>query len=433
LLHEALYERRTACIRRLGGCRSREVQFTRFLRNEAVTTGAMVCEAVTRTAPRVAGRDIVVIQDTTELNLGGRRARANGYGPIGKGGAVRGLVLHVGLAIELATGAVIGLANVQVWNRDKGAMTPRHSRATADKESQRWIDNAARAGEMLAAANSITDVSDRESDIYEHFASRPANVDLLVRSHHNRRIETGPDMAGDLLHRFIDGSPEQGRFTVNIPAAPGRKARTAELAIRFAPIRLCRPESAARNLPKTIDVTLVDVFEVSVPPKDGKPVHWRLLTTHRVANLGEARRIVDLYRMRWTIEEFFRTLKSASLNIEDADIGDPQVMMKLVVAAAITAVTVMQLVKARDGTTEQLLTDAFDPEDQPILEALSLRLEGATQLQKNPHPKGSLSFATWVIARLGAWTGYYGKPGPKVISRGFYDFQRIKYGAELRL
>jgi hypothetical protein len=249
LLHEALYERRTACIRRLGGCRSREVQFTRFLRNEAVTTGAMVCEAVTRTAPRVAGRDIVVIQDTTELNLGGRRARANGYGPIGKGGAVRGLVLHVGLAIELATGAVIGLADVQVWNRDKGAMTPRHSRATADKESQRWIDNAARAGEMLAAANSITDVSDRESDIYEHFASRPANVDLLVRSHHNRRIETGPDMAGDLLHRFIDGSPEQGRFTVNIPAAPGRKARTAELAIRFAPIRLCRPESAARNLP----------------------------------------------------------------------------------------------------------------------------------------------------------------------------------------
>ena len=206
LLHEALYERRTACIRRLGGCRSREVQFTRFLRNEAVTTGAMVCEAVTRTAPRVAGRDIVVIQDTTELNLGGRLARANGYGPIGKGGAVRGLVLHVGLAVELATGAVIGLADVQVWNRDKGAMTPRHSRATADKESQRWIDNAARAGEMLAAANSITDVSDRESDIYEHFASRPANVDLLVRSHHNRRIETGPDMAGDSpapVHRWL--------------------------------------------------------------------------------------------------------------------------------------------------------------------------------------------------------------------------------------
>ena len=106
--------------------------------------------------------------------------------------------------------------------------------------------------------------------------------------------------------------------------------------------------------------------------------------------------------------------------------------MKLVVAAAILAVTAMQLVKARDGT-EQLLADAFDPDDQPVLEALSLRLEGATQRQKNPHPKGTLSFASWVIARLGGWTGYYGKPGPKVINRGLYDFHRIKYGAELRL
>src|SRR6476661_8016887 len=161
LLHEALYERRTACIRRLGGCRSREVQFTRFLRNEAVTTGAMVCEAVTRTAPRVAGRDIVVIQDTTELNLGGRRARTNGYGPIGKGGAVRGLVLHVGLAVDQTTGAIIGLVDAQVWNRDKGALKHRHARATVEKESQRWLDGAARSGEALAEANSITEVSDR--------------------------------------------------------------------------------------------------------------------------------------------------------------------------------------------------------------------------------------------------------------------------------
>jgi hypothetical protein len=178
---------------------------------------------------------------------------------------------------------------------------------------------------------------------------------------------------------------------------------------------------------------MVDVREVSPPPENSEPVHWRLLTTHQVTNLGEARRIVDLYRMRWTIEEYFRTLKTGSFNIEDADIGDPQVMMKLVIAAAITSVTVMQLVKARDGTTEQRLADAFDPQDQPLLEALSLRLEGATERQKNPHPKGSLSFASWVIARLGGWTGYYGKAGPKVISRGLYDFQRIKYGAELTL
>jgi hypothetical protein len=432
-LHQALFERRTSCIRRLAGSRSREVQFGRFLRNDAVTTGAMMCEAVSKTAARVAGRDIVVIQDTTELNLGGRRARTNGYGPIGKGGAVRGLVLHVGLAVDQTTGAIIGLVDAQVWNRDKGALKHRHARATVEKESQRWLDGAARSGEALAEANSITEVSDRESDIYEHFARRPGNVDLLVRARHNRRIESGPDNTLDLLYRLVDDLPEAGRFTLNIPAAPGRRPRTAELAIRFTSTKLCRPKRGARDLPKTVEVTMVDVREVSPPPEDSEPVHWRLLTTHEVSNLGQARRIVDLYRMRWTIEEYFRTLKTGSFNIEDADIGDPKVMMKLVVAAAITSLTVMQLVKARDGTTDQLLADAFDPEDQPVFEALSVRLEGATERQKNPHPKGSLSFATWVIARLGGWTGYYGKAGPKVISRGLYDFQQIKYGAELRL
>ena len=38
------------------------MQFTRFLRNEAVTTGEMMCGAATKTAARVAGRDMVVIQ-----------------------------------------------------------------------------------------------------------------------------------------------------------------------------------------------------------------------------------------------------------------------------------------------------------------------------------------------------------------------------------
>ena len=49
-MHEALFERRTACIRRLAGCRAREVRFGRFLRNDAVTPGAMMCEAAGKTA-----------------------------------------------------------------------------------------------------------------------------------------------------------------------------------------------------------------------------------------------------------------------------------------------------------------------------------------------------------------------------------------------
>jgi hypothetical protein len=432
-LHAALVARPCSCIRRLGGTRAREIQFTRFLRNGSVTAAEMASHAAESTAARTVGRDVVVIQDTSELALGGRRAKANGYGPVGKGGALRGLLLHAVLAVDAGTGGVLGLVDAKVWNRKGGKAKPRRARKTPQKESQRWLDGTMRAAEVLAAANSITGVSDRESDIYEHFARCPSNVHLIVRACQNRQIETDTADQMNLLFSHVDSLPEQGRLEVKIPAAPGRKARVTELAVRFSRVVLCKPlHGAARDLPATIALTMVDVRETSTP-EDGKPIHWRLLTTREVTSLGEARRIIDLYRMRWAIEEFFHTLKTAGFDIEAADIGDPQVMIKFVTAAAVAAVTVMQLVKARDGTTGQSLTDAFEPADQPILEAVSTQLEGKTARQKNPHPRGSLAFASWVISRLGGWTGYYGKPGPHVIRRGLDDFQRIKYGAALRL
>jgi Transposase DDE domain len=408
------------------------VRFTRFLRNDRVSVAEMASHAASRTAERVAGRDIIVVQDTSELFLGGRRAKANGYGPVGKGGGTRGLLLHAALALDAESDAVLGLADVQVWNRDKGKVTPRRSRATADKESQRWLSATAQAAAALSDARSITVISDRESDIYQHFAQRPANVQLLVRSNWNRKIELESG-ASTQLFAFVDSLPEAARFCVTIPAAPGRKERTAVLALRFSPVTLCKPHpSPAPDLPNTIGLTMVDVREVS-SGHDGKPIHWRLLTTHVVTSSKKARRIVDFYRRRWTIEEFFRTLKSAGFDIEEADIGEPDVMMKFVAAVAVATVTIMQLVRARDGTTNEQLAEAFEPDERPVLEALSTQLEGATERQKNPHPKGTLAFAAWVIARLGGWTAYYGKPGPKVMRIGLEAFRRIKYGTTLTL
>ena len=431
-MHAALVGRRCPRIRRLAGNRAREVRFTRFLRNEKVSVAEMASPAASRTAERVAGREIIVVQDTSELILGGRRAKANGYGPVGKGGGTRGLLLHAALALDADNDALLGLVDAQVWNRDKGKVTLRRSRAMADKESQRWLSVTAQASAALSAARSITMISDRESDIYEHFAQRPVNVELLVRSNWNRKINL-PSGASTQLFTFVDALPEAARFSVTIPAAPGRKERTAVLALRFSPVRLCKPHpSPAPDLPDTIRLTMVDVREVS-SGHDGKPIHWRLLTTHVVTSSKKARRIVDLYRKRWTIEEFFRTLKTAGFDIEEADIGEPEVMMKFVAAVAVATVTIMQLVRARDGTTNEQLADAFDPDDKPVLEALSTQLEGATDKQKNPHPNGTLAFAAWVIARLGGWTAYYGKPGPRVMRIGLEDFRRIKYGTTLTL
>lgn len=409
------------------------MQFTRFLRNRSVTAPAMSRHAGEQTARRVTGREVVAIQDTSELVLGGRRARAAGYGPVGKGSALGGLLLHPVLAVEVGSEALLGLVSMQVWNRPGGGQrSTRRDRVTSAKESQRWIDGMRQAGEGLSQAASITVLCDREGDMYELFAQRPLNVHLVVRACQNRRIEQAAPQDAKLLFELIDVQPEQGRITIEVPAAPGRSARTSELAVRFVSTLLRRPlHGADPTLPEALPVTLVEVGETAPPADGSKPIRWRLLTTHGVTNLTQAQRVVDLYRLRWTIEEFFSTLKKAGFDIEAADIGGPQAMINFVAAAVIAAITIKQLVQARDGATAQSLADAFEPDDQPILEAVSAKLEGKTNRQRNPHPKGSLAFAAWVIARLGGWTGYYGKPGPKVMRIGLTDFRAIKHGTTL--
>ena len=169
-----------------------------------------------------------------------------------------------------------------------------------------------------------------------------------------------------------------------------------------------------------------------VDPPAGENIHWRLLTTRPVADLREALEVADLYRRRWAIEQLFRTMKTQGFDIESLQIEDDVPRRNLVMATLVAAVTVQQLVHARDGADAQgrlrPVTDAFDPDDIPLLEALCASLEGKTQRQKNPHPRASLAYAAWVCARLGGWTGYYGKPGPVVMLQGWFEFKAAKRG-----
>lgn len=405
------------------------MQFTRLLRNESVTVAEMATCAGERTAPAAAGREVLAIQDSSELVFGGKKARARGFGPIGRGGATGGLLLHAMLAVDALTGGVLGAVDLQVRNRAGRRPKHRRARLTAQKESQRWLDGMTRAATVLAAAQRITVIADSESDIYEEYARRPANVHLITRVAQDRRLA---DSMGTSLLALADGLPEQARHTVTIPAAPGRPQRQAVLALRFAPVRIRKPKhGAGPDLPACVEMELVDIREVDAPA-GVTAIHWRLLTTHRVDTPQAARMILDFYRRRWIIEDYFRTLKTAGFDIENCEIADPDAMTRFVGAAACAAVRVLQLVRARDGASAQAIPDAFEPGDQPILEAINATLEGKTQRQKNPHPRGSLAYAAWVIARLGAWDGYYGKPGPKVMRIGLQQFHAIRYGHQLR-
>ena len=203
------------------------------------------------------------------------------------------------------------------------------------------------------------------------------------------------------------------------------------MAARFCRIELKRPRNSVdEGLPESLRLHLVDLREVD--PPSGEIIHWRLITTYPVADLREALQVGELYRRRWAIEQLFRTMKTQGFDIEGLRIEDDVPRCNLVMAALIAAVTVQQLVHARDGGGAKgrlrPIIDAFEEADIPLVEALCATLEGKTQRQKNPHPKRSLAYAAWVCARLGGWTGYYGKPGPVVMLQGWLQFQAAKQG-----
>lgn len=402
-------------VRRLGGDRAGEIRLSRFLRNRAVTPEEMARTAGAATSGRVAGRHVLAIQDTTVV-------RSDGGG---------GHYLHAVLAVDADDDAILGLIDGAFLSRSEGRKAGRRALPIEDKESFRWLTGAFRAGEVCAAARQVTVIADREADIFEAFAQRPASVDLLVRASQDRSLEDG----GRLFAR-CDALAPVAQAMLDLAAKPGRRARQAVLAVRFMPATLARPKNRkGAGEPGSVSLNLVDIREIGPPPGEA-PVHWRLLTTHRVTNGAEALAIADLYRRRWAIEQLFRTMKTQGFDIEGLRIEDERPRSNLVMAALIAAVTVQQLVHARDGKTGlngalRPITDAFEPEDDALLAAYCARLEGKTARQKNPHPRGSLAYAAWVCARLGGWTGYYGKPGPVVMLNGWQQFQDAKAAVRL--
>lgn len=379
----------------------------RFLRNPLVTSEEMLAEAGRRTSQRCQGRDVLVIQDTTVV-------RSQGGG---------GDYLHAAIALDVDDDAILGPVEARYLSRQSGRKAQRKSLPIEEKESFRWLETADQAASVCAGARRITVVCDREGDIYEAFALRPPEVELLVRSAQDRSLGDG-----GLLFAALDALPEAAWADLDLPARPGRAGRTARLAIRFATMPLSRPDHRFRaGLPATLPVQQVDVREVDPPPGE-PPIHWRLLTTRPVENAAAAWEMVDLYRRRWAIEQLFRTLKTKGFDIEGLKIADSEPRNKLITATFIAAVTIQQLVHARDGGPgpPRPAIDAFDPDDLPLIEAYCAKLEGKTERQKNPHPKGSLAYASWVCARLGGWTGYYGKPGPIVILDGWLQLQAAK-------
>jgi hypothetical protein len=414
-------------VRKLGDDRAEKVKFRRFLMNDRVTVSKMVARQRARVATLAAGRHVLAIQDTSEINYESQRERKRGLGTVGNGSDV-GLFVHPVLAVDAETGHGLGLLDVQVWRRFKSKAKDYRKQPIENKESHRWLKGPQRVKAAMAKAAMITVIDDREGDIYEKWARLPdRRTHLLTRARSDRALADGGS-----LFATMAGFAEKYRFKLDLPARAGkRKARQAVLTVRFGRVRIRRPKSCSDpEAPPEVKLFAVEVRELN-PPAGETPILWRLLTTHEVESVAQALTVIGWYRQRWNIEQLFRTVKTQGLGLEQSVVEDGSALEKLAVIALIGAAMTMQLVLARAAANhDRPAAEIFDDRQLQVLDALQARLQGRTSKQQNPHPPKTLAWAAWTIARLGGWTGYETErsTGPITMRDGIQRFNAIVQG-----
>jgi len=410
-------------LRRIGGDRGGELAAHRFLSHPDISPELLLETFATRTSAACAGRFVVAVQDTTEINFAGRDADRRDLGPAA-GGKSTGFFVHPVIALDQSSGSVLGVVDAHIWTRP--ARTPNRRRLPyEEKESARWLTMAESCAARLSGARRIVVVGDRESDIHALFARRPDGVEMVVRSRHDRQVR-----GGLRLSEAVAAQAPLGRMEVAIAARPGRKARVAQVVVRAVRVEVLRPaESVDVDDAPCVALTVVDVVEEAAPC-GAKALHWRLLTTLEVADMAAAREVVAIYRLRWRIEEVFRVLKRQGLDLPGTQVRRGESLFNLAALAIAAAARIVQLVDARDSS-ERPATDVLDEELLPLVARISQSLEGKTQRQKNPHPPGSLAWLAWVVARLGGWNCYYKPPGPKTMAEGWKQLAAMLAGAML--
>lgn len=418
-LFERIVSTGSLVLRTVGETRAGEVAAQRWLSSPRVSVEGILEAASVRTVRACEGRRVLVAQDTSEINFA-RWAGRRGLGP-GGNGKTPGFFVHPLVAVDVESEAVLGLVGAQIWTRGAQRAGSRHAREVEAKESGRWLAGAACAAERLEGAAQVVVACDQEGDLWAHFARRPSGAELLVRARHDRQLGDGGS-----LFAAPSTWPELARWPITIAARKiGEKPRQAMIAVRAGAVLIRRPASSSQG-PSQLLLSFVEAREID-PPPGCEAVLWRLLTSLAVEDAAQALEVVRLYRLRWRIEEVFRTLKRDGLKLEESQVQQVEHLFRLAALALAAATRILQLVDARDGGSRPM-SDVLDQDLEAPVAVIGKTREGATERQRNPHPQGSLAWLSWIVARYGGWNAYYKPPGPKTMAQGWERFSAVLTG-----
>jgi hypothetical protein len=404
--------------------------FYRFLRNSKVTDRAILKPHVDASLARCADAEtVIVVHDTTQFQFSGQAER-EGLGTTGT--REKGFFGHFALALDpAAANKPLGVVGLKTFSRTKKKFSRgsraaylRQLRRDPTKESLRWGDLLEEVDTSLPRTTAAIHVMDRESDNYVLLSRMMAvGARFVIRVTAKRKLfPLGNDEPVRGVYEEWEDLPDIFEREVPLSARkksspyycagrhPVRRERIAKLRVSAKRIRAKRPSNTAARWPASLELNAVRVYEIDAPPTE-EPVEWLLLTSEPIGSRKDVARIVDFYRARWVIEEYFKALKTGCA-FERRQLESYGTLKNALAMLAPVAWKILLLRNLSRAPSSARLQDAATKTQIDVLRAFSSRppLEPAT-----------VDSVLSAIAALGGHLTSNGPPGWQVLWRGYQE------------
>lgn len=402
----------------------------RFFGNAKVTPDAILAPHFRQTAKRAARhQDVLVVHDTSQFEFNGESPR-EGLGRLVNPG--QGFFGHFTLAVA-ADGSrePLGLLAVEtIFRLDKAK--PKAQRRSSDSrgESARWPRGVEAAETLLAGTTRAIHLMDREGDSYPILEClTDAERSFVIRAFQNR-VLVGDDEkhlkeAAKAAKRSFEREVPLSRRP-RIPGAPGKRhpARTGRIArLSFSATSVEIPRTAKAKRPNASSIRVNVVYVVERRPPPGEPaVEWFLLTDLPIASTDQIAFVVDCYRGRWMIEEYFKALKTGC-QYEKRQLESAHSLLNAMAVLAPVAWRLLLLRHLARHSPEQPASRALTDAQLDVLHAVAKR-----PLPRRP----TVREAMLAVAGLGGHLPRNGDPGWLVLGRGMHDLLLLELGWSAR-
>lgn len=408
----------------------------RFLNNDGFDASEIGEPHVSQTGDRAkAVERAIAIHDTTFAEY---RTQREDLGPTTAKSRF-GFLAHAALLVDEEDGLPLGVGYHETLKRTgKKKQERRSKRAKSedqDRETLRWIRGIDAIEELRNHQFEVIHVTDAEGDFFELIAHiKDLDGRFVIRAGQAARIVKAGDSLMSLREvadSIVTSTRREIQVTQRkhdkkrIPIArrlhyPDRNARIVQLSIGATKVVVSKPRYSTGS-ETSVEVNVVRVWEPK-PPRGEEPIEWILITTEDCSSQQALQHIVDIYRKRWVIEEYFKALKSGC-SLEKRQVESYDALRKVLALFIPIAYRMLLLRGLERIDAQQSAKHSFS--------SIDLLLLANAPANRRYQPPKTLSDAMIHLARLGGHIKNNGRPGWQTLAWGYEKLLTMRLGWEI--